>query len=72
MNYHQKCEAQQRKERLLKVRNANERQTILQSLAFSISSKVNAAANQADIIVASMIVDVRVVDHGRLQSELLT
>ena len=56
----------------MKVRNANERQTILQSLAFSISSKANNAANQVDNIVASMIVDVRRVDHGRLQSKLLT
>ena len=56
----------------MKVRNANERQTILQSLTFSISSKVNETANQADNIIASMIVDVRGVDYGRLQSELLT
>ena len=37
----------------MKVRNANERQTILKSLAFSISSKANDAANQVDNIVAS-------------------
>ena len=56
----------------MKVRNANDRQTIFQSLAFSISSKANDAANQADNIFASMIAGVRGVDHGRLQSELLT
>ena len=37
----------------MKVRNTNERQTLLQSLAFSISSKANDAANQADNIIAS-------------------
>ena len=53
----------------MKIRNANERQTILQSLAFSISSKANDAANQADNIVASMIVDVELI---MVQRELLT
>ena len=55
----------------MKVRNANERQTILQSLAFSISSKANDAANQADNIIASMIVGLDV-ELIMAQSELLT
>ena len=37
----------------MKVRITNERQTLLRSLAFSISSKAIDAVNQADNIIAS-------------------
>jgi len=62
MNYHKKSGAQKRKERLAKVRNTNERQTLLQSLGFSILSTADDAANQVDNIIASSSSEVD--DHG--------
>ena len=67
----------------MKVRNINERQTLLQSLTFSISSKSNDAANQADNIInnssrsgdedygAERVVDVLHVDNATQQLILL-
>ena len=63
MNYHQKSI----KERKIGESHKCKRETIktiLQSLVFSISSKANDAANQADNIVASMVVDVEAIMVG--------